>query len=156
MGSDVGERSLGVLNSGSPRAFERGNRRQREPLLPEVGSDVRERTSHLAVVSRRERKGDEAETGEADVDLVEIELESSSNRPCLLSRDSCHAAIGARSRHRFVTRPRRLGADRLPRLRRRHHAQETEQQIRNLETPFHAFAPKVDDKPCPAIEGIEK
>ena len=38
----------------------------------------------------------------------------------------------------------------------RHHAQETEQQIRNLEQAFQALGEEVDDKPCPAIEGIEK
>jgi ferritin-like metal-binding protein YciE len=38
----------------------------------------------------------------------------------------------------------------------RHHAQETEQQIRNLEQAFQALGAEVDDKPCPAIEGIEK
>jgi ferritin-like metal-binding protein YciE len=38
----------------------------------------------------------------------------------------------------------------------RHHAQETEQQIRNLEQAFQALDAEVDDKPCPAIEGIEK
>src|ERR1041385_4232175 len=38
----------------------------------------------------------------------------------------------------------------------RHHAQETEQQIRNLEQAFQALGVEVDDKPCPAIEGIEK
>jgi ferritin-like metal-binding protein YciE len=38
----------------------------------------------------------------------------------------------------------------------RHHAQETEQQIRNLEQAFQALGAEVGDKPCPAIEGIEK
>jgi ferritin-like metal-binding protein YciE len=38
----------------------------------------------------------------------------------------------------------------------RHHAQETEQQIRNLDQAFQALGVEVDDKPCPAIEGIEK
>ena len=38
----------------------------------------------------------------------------------------------------------------------RHHAQETEQQIRNLEQAFQALGVEVDDKPCPAIEGIER
>jgi len=38
----------------------------------------------------------------------------------------------------------------------RHHAQETEQQIRNLEQAFQALGVEVDEKPCPAIEGIEK
>ena len=38
----------------------------------------------------------------------------------------------------------------------RHHATETEQQIRNLEQAFTALGAEVDDKPCPAIEGIEK
>jgi ferritin-like metal-binding protein YciE len=38
----------------------------------------------------------------------------------------------------------------------RHHATETEQQIRNLEQIFHTIGAEVDDKPCPAIEGLEK
>ena len=38
----------------------------------------------------------------------------------------------------------------------RHHAQETEQQIRNLEQAFQALGVEDDEKPCPAIEGIEK
>jgi ferritin-like metal-binding protein YciE len=38
----------------------------------------------------------------------------------------------------------------------RHHAEETEQQIRNLEQAFAALGEEPDDKPCPAIEGIEK
>jgi ferritin-like metal-binding protein YciE len=38
----------------------------------------------------------------------------------------------------------------------RHHATETEQQIRNLEQAFTALGAEVEDKPCPAIEGIEK
>jgi ferritin-like metal-binding protein YciE len=38
----------------------------------------------------------------------------------------------------------------------RHHAQETEQQIQNLQRAFEALGEQVDDKPCPAIEGIEK
>jgi ferritin-like metal-binding protein YciE len=38
----------------------------------------------------------------------------------------------------------------------RHHADETQQQIRNLEQAFTALGEEPDDKPCPAIEGIEK
>jgi len=38
----------------------------------------------------------------------------------------------------------------------RHHKEETEGQIRNLEQCFHALGEDVDDSPCPAIEGLEK
>ena len=38
----------------------------------------------------------------------------------------------------------------------RHHAEETRQQITNLEQAFSALGVEADDKPCPAIEGIEK
>ena len=38
----------------------------------------------------------------------------------------------------------------------RHHAEETQQQITNLEQAFSALGVEADDKPCPAIEGIEK
>jgi ferritin-like metal-binding protein YciE len=38
----------------------------------------------------------------------------------------------------------------------RHHADETQQQIRNLEQAFELLGEEPDDKPCPAIEGIEK
>src|SRR5438477_168620 len=38
----------------------------------------------------------------------------------------------------------------------RHHAGETRQQIQNLERAFRAIGAEVDDKPCPAIEGLEK
>ena len=38
----------------------------------------------------------------------------------------------------------------------RHHAEETRQQIANLEQAFSALGVEQDDKPCPAIEGIEK
>jgi ferritin-like metal-binding protein YciE len=38
----------------------------------------------------------------------------------------------------------------------RHHAEETEQQIRNLERAFGLLGEEPDDSPCPAIEGIEK
>ena len=38
----------------------------------------------------------------------------------------------------------------------RHHAQETQQQIRNLEQAFSAFGQEPDEKPCPAIDGLEK
>ena len=37
-----------------------------------------------------------------------------------------------------------------------HHADETRQQITNIEQAFAALGTEVDDKPCPAIEGIEK
>src|SRR5581483_1054778 len=38
----------------------------------------------------------------------------------------------------------------------RHHRQETEGQIRNLEQCFHSLGEQVNDSPCPAIEGLEK
>lgn len=38
----------------------------------------------------------------------------------------------------------------------RHHADETRQQIQNLEQAFAALGEDPDDKPCPAIEGLEK
>lgn len=38
----------------------------------------------------------------------------------------------------------------------RHHAEETRQQIANLEQVFAAFGWDVDDSPCPAIEAIHK
>jgi ferritin-like metal-binding protein YciE len=38
----------------------------------------------------------------------------------------------------------------------RHHAEETRQQIRNLEQAFDALGEEPDENPCPAIEGIEK
>ena len=37
-----------------------------------------------------------------------------------------------------------------------HHANETRQQIANIEQAFTALGAEVDDKPCAAIEGIEK
>jgi ferritin-like metal-binding protein YciE len=37
-----------------------------------------------------------------------------------------------------------------------HHADETRQQIANLERSFELLGEKVDDSPCPAIEGLEK
>ena len=37
-----------------------------------------------------------------------------------------------------------------------HHAEETRQQIRNIEQAFSAIGEEPDDSPCPAIEGIEK
>jgi ferritin-like metal-binding protein YciE len=37
-----------------------------------------------------------------------------------------------------------------------HHAQETEQQIQNVQRAFEALGEEVDDSPCPAIEGLEK
>src|SRR5437016_3093713 len=109
-GSDVGESSLGVRNAGSPRAFERSDRRQCEPLLPEVRSHRRERAPHLSVVSRPEREGDEAEAREADIDLVEVELEGTRDRSCLLLRDLGHRPIAAGSRPRLVTQARRFCA----------------------------------------------
>jgi hypothetical protein len=152
-------------------------------------SDGRERATHLAVVSRPEREGDKAETREADVDLVQIELESVCNRSRLLSRELRHSPIAAGSRQRFVTQARRFGAgfaaprkgstcfgsiesprelftyqlgaaltlektvlDMLGQLETplsaelkeqlRHHAQETEQQIRNLEQRSRRSAPR--------------
>jgi ferritin-like metal-binding protein YciE len=38
----------------------------------------------------------------------------------------------------------------------RHHAEETREQIRNLEQAFSALGEEPDDSPCPAIQGIEK
>ena len=38
----------------------------------------------------------------------------------------------------------------------RHHHDETETQISNLEQAFAAMGWDVDDSPCPAIEGIQK
>jgi len=38
----------------------------------------------------------------------------------------------------------------------RHHAEETRQQITNLEKSFELMGTEVDDSPCPAIQGIEK
>lgn len=38
----------------------------------------------------------------------------------------------------------------------RHHAEETRQQIRNLEQAFSALGEEPDENSCPAIEGIEK
>ena len=38
----------------------------------------------------------------------------------------------------------------------RHHAEETRQQIHNIEEAFQALGDEPDDSPCPAIEGIEK
>jgi ferritin-like metal-binding protein YciE len=37
-----------------------------------------------------------------------------------------------------------------------HHADETEEQIENLERSFAALGAEIDDSPCPAIEGIDK
>jgi ferritin-like metal-binding protein YciE len=37
-----------------------------------------------------------------------------------------------------------------------HHADETRQQIRNIEQAFSALGEEPDDSPCPAIEGIDK
>jgi len=109
-GSDVGERSLGMLNAGSPRAFERGNSRQGEPLFPEMRRDGRERAPHRAVVSRPEREGDEAEAREAGVHLIQVELERLRNRSCLLLGELRHRPIAASSRQRLVTQARRFRA----------------------------------------------
>jgi ferritin-like metal-binding protein YciE len=38
----------------------------------------------------------------------------------------------------------------------RHHAEETRGQIENLHQAFQSLGMEPDDKPCPAIEGIEK
>jgi ferritin-like metal-binding protein YciE len=38
----------------------------------------------------------------------------------------------------------------------RHHADETRQQIANLEQAFGALGEEPDDSPCPAIQGIDK
>ena len=38
----------------------------------------------------------------------------------------------------------------------RHHAEETRQQIRNLEQAFSVLGEEPDENPCPAIDGIEK
>ncbi|MFL5826199.1 MAG: ferritin-like domain-containing protein [Thermoleophilaceae bacterium] len=37
-----------------------------------------------------------------------------------------------------------------------HHADETRQQIGNIEQAFAALGEEADDKPCPAIQGLEK
>ena len=37
-----------------------------------------------------------------------------------------------------------------------HHADETRTQVQNLEQAFRTLGEEPDDKPCPAIEGIEK
>ena len=37
-----------------------------------------------------------------------------------------------------------------------HHAEETRQQIANLERAFGALGEEPDDSPCPAIQGIDK
>jgi ferritin-like metal-binding protein YciE len=38
----------------------------------------------------------------------------------------------------------------------RHHANETQQQLQNLEQAFQALGEPAEEKPCPAIEGLEK
>jgi ferritin-like metal-binding protein YciE len=38
----------------------------------------------------------------------------------------------------------------------RHHAEETQQHIQNIEKAFSALGEEPDDSPCPAIEGLEK
>jgi ferritin-like metal-binding protein YciE len=37
-----------------------------------------------------------------------------------------------------------------------HHAQETQQQIRNIEQAFSAMGEEPEDEPCPPIQGIQK
>ena len=45
-----------------------------------------------------------------------------------------------------------------PRLKQnlRHHYQETEQQVRNLERAFEALGEEVESQPCPTIDGLKK
>jgi ferritin-like metal-binding protein YciE len=38
----------------------------------------------------------------------------------------------------------------------RHHREETQAQIRNLHQAFQSLGMEADERPCPAIEGIEK
>jgi ferritin-like metal-binding protein YciE len=38
----------------------------------------------------------------------------------------------------------------------RHHAEETKEQIHNLEQAFAVLGEEPDDSPCPAIQGLEK
>jgi ferritin-like metal-binding protein YciE len=38
----------------------------------------------------------------------------------------------------------------------RHHSEETQAQIRNLQQAFRAIGHEPEEQPCPAIEGIEK
>jgi ferritin-like metal-binding protein YciE len=38
----------------------------------------------------------------------------------------------------------------------RHHLEETQGHVRNLEQAFRALGEEPDDSPCPAIEGLEK
>lgn len=38
----------------------------------------------------------------------------------------------------------------------RHHAEETRQQIKNIETAFQLLGEDVDDSPCPAMKAITK
>jgi ferritin-like metal-binding protein YciE len=38
----------------------------------------------------------------------------------------------------------------------RHHFEETQGHVRNLEQAFSALGAEVDDSPCPAIKGLEK
>jgi ferritin-like metal-binding protein YciE len=37
-----------------------------------------------------------------------------------------------------------------------HHAEETQQQIGNIEQAFQALGQKPDDSPCPSIQGLDK
>src|SRR5919202_3022576 len=38
----------------------------------------------------------------------------------------------------------------------RHHRQETEQQVRNIEQAFRALGTDPETAPCPVVEGLEK
>jgi len=38
----------------------------------------------------------------------------------------------------------------------RHHHEETEQQVRNLERAFEALGKEVESQPCPTIDGLKK
>ena len=38
----------------------------------------------------------------------------------------------------------------------RHHAEETQAQIRNIRQAFEALGQEAEEQPCPAIEGIQK
>jgi ferritin-like metal-binding protein YciE len=38
----------------------------------------------------------------------------------------------------------------------RHHAEETQAQIRNIHQAFEALGQEAEEQPCPAIEGIDK
>ena len=87
--SDVAERRLGVRDARPPRPFERGNRRQREPLLPEMRRDVRERASHLAVVSSLKGEGDELRNAR------QMSISPSSSSRACATRRACSFVIFA-------------------------------------------------------------